>query len=475
MARRDRWVMLTTLVVLQAVTIVIGIYAMTTGLSLGTLTGGASPTRPTASSPAEGASPVPVVTSGPVLARLPAKSGDGPLPTKTTLTRQLTDAAGDRALGDRVGAVVIDTVTGERLFGVNPDVAITPASTTKVVVCAAALASLGPDAKLATRVVQGAKPGAIVLVGGGDPMLAGPSAKPTYPKQASLSVLAARTAAALKKQGVQKITLSYDTSLFVGPAKSTGWKRNYIPDGEVAPVHALAMDEGRQDPRSNTPRVSDPAEHAAEAFAGQLAKRGVAVSGSVRQAKAPAGAAELARVDSAPLYALVEHTLTRSDNDFAEALLRHTAIKEGQEASFAGGAKAVNTVLRRLGVAQQVTLTDGSGLSIQNRIAPSTLAQVIAMAGSPRHPQLHAVASGMPIAGFSGTLGNGSRFTTRDSKDQVGLVRAKTGTLNHVNTLAGLATTKDGRLVTFAFMADRVPVNAEPVLDRLAAIVSRSS
>ncbi len=80
----------------------------------------------------------------------------------------------------------------------------------------------------------------------------------------------------------------------------------------------------------------------------------------------------------------------------------------------------------------------------------------------------------MPIAGFSGTLGNGRRFTRSDSKGQVGLVRAKTGTLNNINTLAGMATTKDGRLVTFAFMADRVPLNAEPVLDRLAATVARS-
>ncbi|MFC7591727.1 D-alanyl-D-alanine carboxypeptidase/D-alanyl-D-alanine-endopeptidase [Nonomuraea antimicrobica] len=175
-----------------------------------------------------------------------------------------------------------------------------------------------------------------------------------------------------------------------------------------------------------------------------------------------------------PLYALVEHTLTRSDNDLAEALIRHVAIKEGQEASFAGATKAVVEVLRRLGVTQDIALSDGSGLSIRNRISPEALARTLALASAANRPDLHAVATGMPIAGFSGTLGNGRRFTGSDSRDQVGLVRAKTGTLNNINTLAGMATTKDGRLVTFAFMADRVPVNAEPVLDRLAAIVARS-
>lgn len=474
MARHDRWVMLVTLAVLQALTIVTGVYAMTTDFSLGALTRRTSPTEPTAS-PAEGSPPpVPVVTSGPVLAQLSAKSGDGPLPTKGTLTRQLTAALGDDALGRRVGAVVLDTTTGEQVFASNADTPITPASTTKIVTCAAALASLGPDARLSTRVVQGANAGAIVLVGGGDPLLAGPSAKPAYPKQASLATLAARTAATLKSQNVKKVTLTYDSSLFTGSPIAPGWKPNYVPDGEVAPVYALTMDEGRQNPRSRAPRVADPPAYAAAAFARLLGKQGISVSKSIRPGKAAAGAPELGKVDSAPLYSLVEHTLTRSDNDFAEALLRHVAIKEGQPASFEGGTKAVVAVLQRLGIAQGVSLSDGSGLSIRNRIAPAVLAKAVALSGSPSHPDLHAIASGMPIAGFSGTLGNGHRFTGADSKGQVGLVRAKTGTLNHVNTLAGLATTKDGRLVTFAFMADRVPVNAEPVLDRLAATVARS-
>ncbi|MEV5887779.1 D-alanyl-D-alanine carboxypeptidase/D-alanyl-D-alanine endopeptidase [Nonomuraea fuscirosea] len=475
MARRDQWVMLTTLAVLQTLTIVTGVYAMTTDFSLSALTNGSTPTGPTASSPAKGSSPAPVVTSGPVLARLPVKPGDGPLPTKGTLTRQLTGALGDKALGGRVGAVVIDTVTGEQIFASNADLAITPASTTKIVTCAAALAALGPDTRLSTRVVQGSKPGTAILVGGGDPLLAGPAAKDDgYPKQARLSTLAARTAATLKAQNIRKITLYYDTSLFTGTPKAPGWKTNYIPDGEVAPVHALTMDEGRQDPRFRSPRVADPPRYAAAAFARLLAKQGITVAKSVRQAKAQPGAAELGKVDSAPLYALVEHTLTRSDNDLAEALLRHVAIKQGRPATFDGGAAAVVAVLQRLGAGQNVALSDGSGLSIRNRISPNVLAKVLALSGSAAHPELRAVASGMPIAGFSGTLGNGRRFTRSDSKGQVGLVRAKTGTLNNINTLAGMATTKDGRLVTFAFMADRVPLNAEPVLDRLAATVARS-
>ncbi|MFC6896546.1 D-alanyl-D-alanine carboxypeptidase/D-alanyl-D-alanine-endopeptidase [Nonomuraea dietziae] len=340
-----------------------------------------------------------------------------------------------------------------------------------MVTCVAALASLGPDARLKTSVVQGANRSSIILVGGGDPTLAGPFAKAgAYPKQASLAQLASRTAAALKSSGVTKVTLSYDASLFTGPTSAPGWKSNYIPDGEVAPVHALTIDVGRQHPSSRAPRVSNPSAFAAAAFAGLLDRYGISVGKKVRPARAPQGAAALATVESAPVYALVERTLTMSDNDLAEALARHVAIKEGEPASFEGASRAMITALKRIGGAKGVMLSDASGLSIRNRISADAMARVLAIAS--KDPALRPILSGMPIAGFTGTLGH--RFTRDDSKGEVGLVRGKTGTLNNVNTLAGFATTLEGRLVTFAFMADKVPVNAEPVLDRLAAIVARS-
>ncbi|MFD0469080.1 hypothetical protein ACFQ0B_12750 [Nonomuraea thailandensis] len=83
------------------------------------------------------------------------------------------------------------------------------------------------------------------------------------------------------------MTLSYDSSLFTGTPRAAGWKPNYIPDGEVAPVHALTMDVGRQDPRFRSPRVPDPPRYAADAFARLLTKQGIKVAKSVRQAKAP--------------------------------------------------------------------------------------------------------------------------------------------------------------------------------------------
>ncbi len=62
--------------------------------------------------------------------------------------------------------------------------------------------------------------------------------------------------------------------------------------------------------------------------------------------------------------------------------------------------------------------------------------------------------SGMPIAGFSGTLAH--RYGLGTAAAGRGVVRAKTGTLDGVNTLAGVVYDADGRLLAFAFMANHV-------------------
>ena len=52
-----------------------------------------------------------------------------------------------------------------------------------------------------------------------------------------------------------------------------------------------------------------------------------------------------------------------------------------------------------------------------------------------------------------------------------GVVRAKTGTLSGVNTMAGVLTTADGRLLVFAIMASGSPgaVPGRAALDKVAA------
>ncbi|MDH2425853.1 D-alanyl-D-alanine carboxypeptidase/D-alanyl-D-alanine-endopeptidase [Sphaerisporangium sp. TRM90804] len=459
--RRERTVALATLALLQVFVGASGAYVLREG---------GRDTRAverTVATPPPSPAPVPIVTSGPVL----ASAADGSLPGKGTLAARLSGALKDRALGRNVAAVVVDVAGRDTLYSSRSGAGLTPASTTKIVTAVAALSALGPDARVATRVVR-PKKGSVTLVGGGDPTLAGPAAgTPGYPRPATLATLAARTAKALKAAGTTSVRLAYDDSLFTGPRTAPGWKPGYVPEGSVAPVSALMIDEGRENPRGDA-RYADPPRSAAEAFASLLGRYKIKVDGPVRRAKAAPSAAEVARVESPPVYELVEHMLTASDNDLAEALVHLVAIKEGREGSFAGAAGAVRDLMKRLGVAG-VSVHDGSGLSTRNRITPAALVRLVALSASPAHPRLRAVISGLPVAGFTGTLGK--RYAKDDTRPGAGMVRAKTGTLNGVNTLAGLARTTDGRLVAFAFMADDVadPDGAEAALDRLAAIVSR--
>jgi serine-type D-Ala-D-Ala carboxypeptidase/endopeptidase (penicillin-binding protein 4) len=180
---------------------------------------------------------------------------------------------------------------------------------------------------------------------------------------------------------------------------------------------------------------------------------------------------------------LVERMLARSDNDLAEALARQVALSQGQPASFAGGAVAVQAVLGpfldEVGVGREaVALVDGSGLSRLDRLAPAALTRLLARVasddGSDTAQRLAPVLTGLPVAGFSGTLMD--RYRTGGGLPAAGVVRAKTGTLNGVSALAGLVRTADGRLLAFDLTADGVPLGAtrraEAALDRLAAALA---
>lgn len=385
-------------------------------------------------------------------------------------------------LGRHVGIAVADPASPALLFDDHAADAFAPASTNKVVTAVAALGALGPDDQFTTRVVRGApaganpgSPAAIVLVGGGDPTLStqGTAPDPGY-RPASLDDLAARTAAALQAQGVNSVTLGYDASVFAGPGLHPTWSPGYT-DGNVAPVSGLAVDEGRVKAADDlSPRVTDPAGAAATAFAARLAAHGVQVVGKPAVAAAGSGG-ELARVASPRLADLVEHMLTVSDNDLAEALLRHVAQADGKPATFDGGVAAVRDELGRLGVdLTGLNVLDGSGLSREDRVTPAFLVRVLSTAASDHHPDLRAALTGLPVAGFTGTLAEDGRYTTPPSLAGAGLVRAKTGSLTGVVTLAGLVRDSSGQLLVFALMADEAPdaTTARAAVDRLATTLA---
>ncbi|MDR6976623.1 D-alanyl-D-alanine carboxypeptidase/D-alanyl-D-alanine-endopeptidase (penicillin-binding protein 4) [Streptomyces sp. 3330] len=390
------------------------------------------------------------------------KSASDGLPTGTGLAGVLGPLLGDPALGARRTAVVVDVATGKRLYGSGADEALTPASTTKIATAVAALSAMGGEHRLTTRAALEPDTREVVLVGGGDPTL---TARADAGGWADLRTLAGSTAAALKKRGLTQVTLSYDTTLFAGTqVHPIGVNPN------LAAVTALSADEGRTDDSTSGPttRVSDPAADATRKFAAFLKAAGIKTS-APGPSKATTRATTLATVSSPPLSVLVERMLTNSDNDIAEALARQTAVATGVRADFAGGGKAVRAQLKKLGLPLAgVRIKDGSGLDREDRLTANLLTALLVKAGDATRPELRPVLTGLPVAGFTGTL------TSRYTEGAAGVVRAKTGTLTGVNTLAGTVVDQDGRLLAFALLAAGTtdPAAAQAALDRAATALA---
>ncbi|MFC9330984.1 D-alanyl-D-alanine carboxypeptidase/D-alanyl-D-alanine-endopeptidase [Kitasatospora sp. NPDC057015] len=429
------------------------------------------------------AAPAPARKPGPPPAGLVLQPADGAavgIPTAAGLRQALANVLLDKSLGT-VTFAVADATSGQLLYGAGENTPATPASTTKLATSLAALALLPADTRITTRVVAGANPGEIVLVGGGDPTLTAlpadqvqiggaPVDAETAP--ASLEALARQTAAALKAAGTAVVRLGYDVSLYTGSPQHANYDAQNIPL-----MTPLMVDEGRVDPRSHEEapaRVPDPTGQAVDQFAALLKAQGITVEGKAQPVARPvaAGAAVLAGVSSPTLARLVERLLTTSDNTLAEAVARQVALAAHKPVGFDGAAAAVTETLTGLGVRLNgVVLNDGSGLHPGNAIPPAALVQFLALASSPDHPELRPVLTGLPIAGFTGTLGK--RFgAASGAADAAGLVRAKTGTLSGVNTLAGTVVDADGRLLSFAVMT-RTAAGADVARAAMDRIVAR--
>ena len=386
-------------------------------------------------------------------------------PVAKDVRRALGRLTQAKRLGTSV-AVVVGDAHGEVTYREGPRV-VTPASTMKLLTSLAALEVVGGSHRFTTEVVR--RGGRVTIVGGGDPLLARRADPSAYPQQADLTGLARDTARALRGAGVRAVRVSYDDSLFTGPVASTAWQADYLPDDVVSPITALWADEGRE--RAGfAGRSGNPSAAAATYFADQLRARGIKIRGDVAFATAQGRTVASAR--SAELDEIVQHVLEVSDNEGAEVLARQVAVAEGQPASFTGAARAVEDVLGRLGVPlDDAEIHDGSGLSRQDRLRPTTLLDVLATAA--RRPELGGVLSGLPVAGFSGSLGY--RFAASGTDAGLGFVRAKTGTLvaGGVHGYAGVVTTRDDTVMTFVAIADKVkPINTDFVRTRLDQIAS---
>jgi serine-type D-Ala-D-Ala carboxypeptidase/endopeptidase (penicillin-binding protein 4) len=432
-----------------------------------------APTGPSPSAPVTQV-PIPDVAPMPA-APLVAVNGTARLPTRAGLAAALAAALTDPGLGASVAVTVRDASTGAHLLDVSAQVPRIPASTAKLLTATAVLSALDPARTFVTRAVRGAATSDVILVAGGDTLLSpGRGSSASVAGRAGLADLAGQTAQALKLQGVTRIRLHIDDRYATGPRYAPRWIKSDIEAGLTGPVAMLGLSTQRPAPGRAAP--ADPALSTAGAFRLALVAEGITVATAIDRAASPEGAPDLGVVRSAPLADLMALALDDSDDALTESLARQGAVQSGRPTSFPSVAAWVKQAVASKGVAMDgVTLVDTSGLSVGTLIPVRALGDVLSLAAGGQDPALQDVLSQLPVAGLTGTLAH--RFLKGSAHAAAGIVRAKTGTLTGVSSLAGTVVDKDGRLLTFAILADRVApgggtLSARAALDRFVAILA---
>ncbi len=434
--------------------------------------------------------PTPTVSGTPAPVLLPSAgpddpvltaTGDGaPAPTAEGLARAVREASDDEALDGALGVSVRDGVTGAELWGLEAEEPRVPASTAKLLAAVAVADTLDLQQRIPTAVV--AEPGSsdLVLVARGDMLLAADEGDPdAVVGRAGLGDLAGQVVPVLRASGRTEVTLRLDLSFAPGPRVPPTWNPNDVRDGFAGPVVMTGLASRRATPARPAP--DDPEVLVAKAFVARLADRGV--SARLRPLKtwstpAAEDSEELGVVESATYGELCDHAIDVSDNALAESLVRQAAATVGAptQGSGANGAFIRSRLEADAIPTPGLVLTDASGLSPDQRVAPVTLSAVLARAVETSGP-LRGLVAGLPVSGLDGTLGG--RFTTDATEDVVGVPRAKTGTLRAGSSLAGTTVTADGRPLLFAVQVDGFPrtsagtLRARAALDRIVAAITR--
>ena len=339
----------------------------------------------------------------------------------------------------------------------NADKPFAPGSNMKILTARAALDVLGPTTTFRTDVLAAERPdgGAVAelwLVGGGDPLLStepfasGGKYGSDIPHTSFESLADAVVAAGVTTVGqIRADETRYDDVRTVAT-----WPARYLADGQVGPLSALSLNDGRQfaasgPPAGTAPPAPDPAVYAAGVLGRLLTARGVEVGSVGTSGRAPKDPESIASVTSVPLTGIVAEMLTFSDNTTAEMLLKELGRNVESPGTTANGLKVLGQEAERLKLPMEgVVLVDGSGLDRGTRLRCDLLQQVLTDDG-PEGP----IASGLAVAARTGTLRD--RYTKSPA---AGRVRAKTGTLRDVTALSGWVDSPSGAHVGFAIIVN---------------------
>jgi D-alanyl-D-alanine carboxypeptidase/D-alanyl-D-alanine-endopeptidase (penicillin-binding protein 4) len=448
--------------------------------------------------------------------RRPVRSGgpasiitDSSAQRRESFAARLDSLLADTLLAQaQFGIFIVDASNGRPVYGRNFQRLLVPASVNKLFITSLALRRLGPQFRFTTAALgdsidgRGLMRGDLFLVGSGDPSLttagldemafrlrsAGlekvsgklvldPGAFDTtkygpgwmwdegpYAYNAPISALSVNRntfeigiSAGAKPGDRLKVSLSPSSVYFKldnqGVTAFSGVKRSLKAsrrqDGESEAITVVGVLSREESPQYLVRSVSDPIRYCGRLFREALRRQGITVAGGTVVGRAPQGLATLAALQSRPLYSILQDMNKESDNFTAEMLFR--AITAGDKNTGGNGSLeysgSMEAMMAGLGFGPgSHRIVDGSGLSRYNLCSPQQLVTVLMDMQKDESISTEFLVT-LPVAGADGTLEkrmNGQGLQYR--------VRAKTGTMTGVSSLAGFALGSGGRRYCFALM-----------------------
>lgn len=430
------------------------------------------------------------------------------LPVNAQLTDKINKILNAKCLDDKQTSIsIVAMPDGKLVYAYNALTPLLPASVMKVVTTAAALHHLGPEYRFKTTVLHNGKhnndtiEGDLIMRGGGDPRFSTETLWhiATQIKHSGINKItgdliidthffdAYDRAPAWDVDRTQKaydaklgaLSLNYNSivvhalpgskvgeqlNVWLEPApsyiklinntktikrgKNTVWASRR--DSEEFPGQVEMLVKGRLPIHSQKKvirlNVENPARYTIETFRQLLQKAGVEINGVTKIAVIPTTGTELYSHLSEPLSLILKELNTFSNNFTAEQIIKTIAAERfGTPGSHAEGLKLVTDFLRIINVnTEGVVIADGSGLSRKNLMTTKAITDLLTAMYS-RFDSGPDFITALRVLGTNGI--NSKRLSNSPAKGQI---RAKTGTLNKVSTLAGYVAGNNGKVFGYA-------------------------
>ncbi|MBS1883937.1 MAG: D-alanyl-D-alanine carboxypeptidase/D-alanyl-D-alanine-endopeptidase [Actinobacteria bacterium] len=348
--------------------------------------------------------------------------------------------------GASSGLYVVDAESGEVVCAQAADTLRPLASNTKLFTTSAALAKIGPETRIPTRVMTegtvdsgGVLHGSLYLQGGGDPTLGTPAFYNSYLAGLGTNIFA--LVPQLKRAGIKQVTgrLYGDDTIF--DRKRGVLDSNYLTSQYIGPLSGLDFNSGFAGSTSSSHFSSNPAKLATQTLDNSLRRAGIKISPKIAIAKTPKGAKSVAVVRSQPLNAIVNTTDVYSDNFFAEMLEKLLGARFGGAGTTAAGTAVVEQYAAEMG--SEIHQVDGSGLTRSNEASPHDVVDLLL--GVRKSEIGEDFIEDLALAGREGTTAGRMKGTSA-----YGRCRLKTGTLTGVSNLSGYCFNADGRVMAFS-------------------------